>query len=277
MYFCKVQIYRNITFACGIWLFFLLFSTPLTAQHYFKMPTMSLGVGMGVSHYFGDLNPFFDKVAPGYSVNLFSRHIINHYLAWRIQAAFQHMGYDDSYSENVVRRLRNLNFETNIYELSGQIDFHFLRYVPSIRGYNFTPYLTLGLGLFYFNSSTQYRGQKYALRPLQTEGKKYSPVQMSIPVGIGFKWGLNKNLNLGFELSYRFTTTDYLDDVSNVYKGRNSFSDPSAARLQDPSKEQIGIIDRQRGQSRINDNFMSMQLILSVNLYRYYCPQAILF
>lgn len=272
-----MQIYRNITRFCGVCLFWVIFSGSVQAQHYFKMPTMSVGFGVGLSHYFGDINPFFDRFVPGYSVSVFSRHILNHYLAWRLQGAFLRMGYSDSYSKNEVRYRRNLNFETNIYELSGQMDFHFLKYVPSVRGYNFTPYLTLGLGLFYFHSTTDYQGRTYALRPLRTEGKKYSPVQLSIPVGLGMKWGLGPNFNLGFELSYRFTTTDYLDDVSNVYKGRVFFSDPLGRQLQDPSQTQIGIVDRQRGQSRVNDNFMSLQLIFSVNLYRYYCPQAILF
>lgn len=260
-----------------IWIISWLSFQPVKAQYYFKKPILSIGFGTGVSHYFGDINPFFDKLVPGYSANIFTRKSINNYVAWRLQASYVHAGYDDRYSKNIVRHLRNINFETNIYEFSAQMDLNFFKYVPSIRGYNFTPYLILGLGLFYFHSTTKYQGKKYALSPLKTEAKKYSPVQLSIPVGMGLKWGLNKNINLGFELSYRFTTTDYLDDVSNSYKGQDFFTNSLARELQDPSKNKIGIKDRQRGQSRVNDNFMSLQLILSLNLYRYYCPQAILF
>ncbi len=40
-----------------------------------------------------------------------------------------------------------------------------------------------------------------------------------VPIGVGVKYALNERMNLGFEVVYRYTTTDYLDDVSKTYVG----------------------------------------------------------
>ena len=34
---------------------------------------------------------------------------------------------------------------------------------------------------------------------------------------------MNPSMNVGFEVTYRFTTTDYLDDVSTTYAGSATF------------------------------------------------------
>ena len=38
-------------------------------------------------------------------------------------------------------------------------------------------------------------------------------------MGMGIKYNLRNNINFTFEISYRFTNTDYLDDVSTTYAG----------------------------------------------------------
>lgn len=234
-------------------------------------------MGIGTAHYFGDLNPFLGQPKPGYSLSVFSRHSFNPYLAYRLQLAYIHTGYADKLSRNPVRKLRNLSFTTDIYEASAQVDFNFFQYIPGQYGYNFTPYLTMGLGLFYFHSYTRLNDQKIALRPLKTEGVSYWPVAVSVPVGIGMKWGLSPKVNISAELSYRFTATDYIDDVSGNYKEASSFQDPVARLLQDRSYtfgKPIGVAEKQRGQSKAKDSYLSLELLISINIYKYYCPKA---
>jgi hypothetical protein len=55
----------------------------------------------------------------------------------------------------------------------------------------------------------------------------YSRVQIVIPVGIGVRYKLTNNFDLGLEISYRHTFTDYLDDVSGEYLDLGAFGDPS--------------------------------------------------
>jgi hypothetical protein len=89
----------------------------------------------------------------------------------------------------------------------------------------------LGLSVFNFNPRAEHfdsrrDGEWVNLKPLNTEGqglstfpnrKPYSKTQVSIPLGLGFKFAVHSNLNIGFEIGFRATRTDYLDDVGNTY------------------------------------------------------------
>ncbi|MCH8905099.1 MAG: hypothetical protein IIA45_14425, partial [Bacteroidetes bacterium] len=68
----------------------------------------------------------------------------------------------------------------------------------------------------------------YELQPLGTEGqgivagkKTYSRTQLSIPAGISIIYKSNSRVRIGFEIGYRKTFTDYLDDVSTIYFDEN--------------------------------------------------------
>src|SRR5678810_291543 len=66
---------------------------------------------------------------------------------------------------------RNLSFNSNVWELAVQGDFNFFRFMPGEPGYNFTPYVTFGVGVFNYDPFAMLAGQKYFLRPLNTEGQ----------------------------------------------------------------------------------------------------------
>ena len=114
--------------------------------------------------------------------------------------------------------------------------------------------------------------------------KPYSNIAMYIPLGVGYKYNLNPKMNIGFEIVYRFSTTDYIDDVSTTYAGINNFptlpgGDPSvAALLQDRSYETgtppIGIQGRQRGYKNQNDGYLFAEIMFSLNISSYRCPSA---
>tara|TARA_B110000037_G_scaffold88063_1_gene104404 strand:+ start:34128 stop:34628 length:501 start_codon:yes stop_codon:yes gene_type:complete len=62
------------------------------------------------------------------------------------------------------------------------------------------------------------------LRPLHTEGQgltgggtEYRKIGLGIPLGVGYKIGLDPLWRISFGLSYTQTFTDYLNDVSGVY------------------------------------------------------------
>ncbi|MFM9985568.1 MAG: hypothetical protein ACKVOK_10080, partial [Flavobacteriales bacterium] len=57
----------------------------------------------------------------------------------------------------------------------------------------------------------------YNLRDYQTEGENYSQFGVAIPVGLGMYFTFNKEWRVGWEINWRTTFTDYLDDVSSVY------------------------------------------------------------
>ena len=245
------------------------------------------GITAGAAHYFGDLNTRAAINRPKIAVGAFFRKQFDPYIGLRISAHFLQLGYSDVYSKNDFQKRRNLSFNTNIWELALQGDFNFLKYIPNDPNHNFTPYVTLGAGVFSYDPYAYLQGEKVYLRPLNTEGetfyqgrKAYGTMAICFPIGIGVKYSLNQNINLSFEITHRFTTTDYIDDVSTTYIGADKFPSPNgqpsqAYLLQDRSYETgepIGVEGRQRGWSKQNDQYIIAEFGVSFNLSSYRCP-----
>lgn len=88
------------------------------------------------------------------------------------------------------------------------------------------------------NNSKNSAGNKYYLKPLSTEGlgflenrPYYKINQVSIPFGGGVKFALNDNVRLGFEVGMRKLFTNYLDDVSTTYAGKDLLFFPLSRNL----------------------------------------------
>jgi hypothetical protein len=251
------------------------------------------GVGLGAAHYFGDLNTRAKVNRPKLAATAFFRKNFGNYIAVRVGASYAQLGYSDIYNEhNEYMKARNLSFNTNVWELTVQGDFNFFRFMPGEPGYNFTPYVTFGVGVFNYDPYAMLQGQKHFLRPLNTEGqgstlypdrKPYGSMAFSIPFGAGVKYCINERINIGFEIVHRVTGTDYLDDVSKTYVDPAVFpplpnGDPSPAYLlHDRSYElgdPIGLPGRQRGIMTQKDQFATAIFYISFNLQSYKCPTA---
>ena len=251
------------------------------------------GFGVGAGHYFGDLNTKARLNRAKLAATAFFRKNLGNYIAVRVGATFAQLGYSDQYNtHNPYMYQRNLSFNTKVWELALQGDFNFFRFMPGEPAFSFTPYITLGVGIFTYDPYAYLKGEKIMLRPLGTEGqgsslypdrKQYSSMAISIPFGGGFKYALNEKVNIGFEILHRFTNTDYLDDVSKTYVDPAAFplnpdgSTSNAQLLSDRSYEigdPIGIPGRQRGNSKQKDQFVTAMIHLTFNLQSYKCPTA---
>lgn len=252
-----------------------------------------IGFSVGAAQYFGDLNPNPRFNTPNLAASVFFRKNLGSYVAIRVAGSYAFLAYADklnTYNEFMYRR--NLSFNTSVWEGAIQGDFNFFKYIPGSNFHRFTPYITFGLGVFSYNPYTYYQGQKVYLRPLGTEGqgssaypdrKPYGSMAVCFPLGVGVKYSVSRQVNIGFEVLYRFTTTDYIDDVSKTYA-------PNAQpqylpngqptlwyALEDRSNETgepIGIQGRQRGYSNQKDSYLTAQFTVSFNLFGYKCPSA---
>ncbi|MFY7651667.1 MAG: DUF6089 family protein [Chitinophagaceae bacterium] len=248
------------------------------------------GVSVGAAHYFGDLNPsnnFIPGLRPKLSAGIFVSKQLSDYIAIKASGSYAFLGYSDTYSKYSAYRSRNLSFNTHLWEVAVQGTFHFFRFVPTYPEHRFTPYVSLGVGLFTYNPYAFFRGNKYYLRNIGTEGQQnslisgvqpYSRVALSFPLSIGVKYALNSKMNVFSELCFRFTNTDYLDDVSGVY-AHNAFNANSIGYLlQDRSFEvsnngqNLFSTGKQRGNSTQKDAFVTMQVGISFNIQSYRCP-----
>ncbi len=253
------------------------------------------GVSVGVGHYLGDLTAGMKlfNTKPKLAAGIFFRKQFNNYVGIKVAANYAFVGYADKYtgfSVNEVQKKRNLSFNSNIWEFSVSGDFNFFRFQPGFSEYRFTPYVSLGVGAFAYDPYALLYGEQHYLRPLGTEGQQdktnypnleaYGTMAVCFPVGFGMKYSINEKINLFGEVVYRFTTTDYLDDVSGNYAPDAFPLDangiPSVGfLLQDRSYEwgvPFGIKGRQRGNSKQNDSYFTVQVGVSFNLGSYRCP-----
>jgi hypothetical protein len=207
--------------------------------------------GLGFSTYYGDLCEGLDcmKLRPQFGIGALYR---LPYFHERMHVKSE-LNYFRLYAEDYHPR-RNLSFRSNNVELYTSAMISLFPYEKHrSRRTKFDPYLFVGVGLVYYAPQAKLNGSWYGLRKLETEGKKYSPIAPMIPYGIGTRVNVGINWNAMFEAGYRWTFTDYLDDVSGAgYKDVNSFSDPVAKQLSYRSAES-GL--RTRGNPNKNDGY----------------------
>jgi hypothetical protein len=271
----------------------ILFTTLVSGAQSSIVQEGEFGIGVGAAHYFGDLNTRARLNRPKIAASAFFRKNFGNYIALRVGASFAQIGYSDVYNtHNEYMYRRNLSFNSNIWELALQGDFNFYRFLPGEPGLNFTPYITLGAGIFNYDPYAYLNGEKYFLRPLGTEGQgsslyperqQYSSMGICIPFGVGVKYSLNERINVGFEVVHRFSNSDYLDDASKTYPDPIIFpplpdGSPSPALLLSDRSYQtgvpIGIKDRQRGNSKQKDQYATALFYVTFNLQSYRCPSA---
>jgi hypothetical protein len=214
------------------------------SQRYF----FDMGVKVGASNYLGDMGgkelPRRDFVLDmkmkhtRWDLGIFARYRANYWIAIRGDLTYTRIEGNDAESTNPGRRGRNLSFKNDMFALEARAEIFPPFLSLSDVGYSgryrtdFQTYLFAGVGALLHFPKAEINGQKYSLRKLQTEGKKYSPVAFTIPMGVGFFFTFKRQHRLGFEIQWNWTLTDYLDDVSNLYVDASEMSgDPIAPTL----------------------------------------------
>ncbi len=267
----------------SLYLFLLLLSIQAT-----KAQEWELGALAGASGYIGDLNPTnpIKFTNPAISFNI--KYNFDPFNGLKLSFTQGEVQANDADSKSKYQQLRNLNFNSSISELALVYEFNFYEFIPGSSKHGFTPYAFFGFSGFLFNPKTEYNGQVVNLRDLGTEGqgtllgtkKKYSNLAFAIPFGMGIKYNFASNYNIGFELGYRNTFTDYLDDVSKTYVDKTVLATTNgqiASDLSDRSGEvnsgvYIGETFSQRGDDSRRDFFMFTGITISYTFTPIKCP-----
>ncbi len=216
--------------------------------------TMEAGINLGSSFFLGDLggnsgvgkrfikdiNLRFTNIMKGGSLTLYPAP----WLGLRGALQTGRLESSDASIEasggiEIWRKKRNLDFRSNISEAYIGLEFFPLMFFKAMAESEprLRPYGVVGIGMFRFNpqgSLTDDKGKKtwYDLHPLRTEGqgmaeypdrKEYSLTQYNIPFGAGIKYYITDKFNIGTEVLYRRSFTDYIDDVSTDYIDPNLF------------------------------------------------------
>ncbi|MEQ8904416.1 hypothetical protein [Ekhidna sp.] len=259
--------------------FFLLFYISCYSQNFlswqFSDRYFSFSVGTGASTYLGELN-YNNTINDDISLINFGieARLLNRIGARLEGSYFSLSGADRNAPDSTFQRQRNLSFQSrNIH-----FQLHTIYYLKPYQGdyYKrlfFDPYLFSGVGYMKFTPTATLGGEEYKLRDAQTEGVEYKKWVTTIPVGIGAKFKANEFLNFNLEISYHFTFTDYLDDVSSTYA--SEFANTTAALLSD-RKEEVGVVNQEfydqilpgspRGNPDNNDSFIQIGIRVEIFL-----------
>ncbi|MEM9836245.1 MAG: DUF6089 family protein [Bacteroidota bacterium] len=277
--------FRLFTLAVLFPVFICIF--PQVGRAQLVMKGLEVGPWGGVSYYLGDLNTNFRLNRPNVAGGFMARYNFNNRIATRLSFGYGHVEAYDSDSQNPFERIRNLSFQSDIFEGTAQIEFNFLPYIHGSYDYFFTPYVFAGITIFDFDPKTvRDNGELVSLVDLGTEGQlrgqDYLTLSSAIAYGVGIKWDINFEWSMDLFISARNTNTDYLDDVSTVYPDQSDLArsrGPVAIELYDRSLEEgdLGGRDRegeQRGDDTNKDNYFFIGLGVQYYFGDVRCPRV---
>lgn len=278
-------------------LLIILIPTLANAQRW-KRQRYEFSFGAGVSNFLGELGGanqigtnYFKDIEwsmTRFAASVGLRYKLSNYFALKSNLTYGRVSGDDKLTTETFRHNRNINFRSDILEVNMNFEGAFqqeqvghryrLRKVKGLKGYELYFYGFAGIGIFYFNPIAEYNGKTYELRNLGTEGQgiaptreKYSQIQVCVPVGLGFKYTIDRSWGVGIELGIRKTFTDYIDDVSTTYFDFENYVpgadyDPEVLIPADPSDGSMPgatAAGEQRGDPRDKDSYMFA--IFSIN------------
>ena len=268
----KKKIYTFLFFSC--FSTSLVFSQGLARPNAWKKYKTEVILQVGASGFLGDLGGR-NRIGTDYSpadlelamtrpaVSAGFRHKFNKNFNWYSSFNYMLLAGDDKLTTETYRNNRNLNFKSNVFELSTRIEFGISSFKrtgvysikKSLTKINKRKSLELmgfvGVGAFYFNpkGKNPNTGEYEKLYKLHTEGqglpggpKQYKRVALCIPFGLNLHYIIDKYWSVGLEVGYRKTFTDYIDDVSTTYYDKNALADAygsTSALMSDPSKGDI--------------------------------------
>lgn len=223
-----------------LWLFSISEGQTQAKWSLFKQPNNfkpygAIGLGVGSANYYGEMSPsketpasFFKLMRWNVSAS-YTRQFSPRFAAKASFSVIRLEGDDYNFRDDpnrVALFLRNLHFRNTLKELAFTGQFHFLPVGKNFRYRSqWSPYAFAGIAVLAHNPQARApvgtEDNKWVdLQPLRTEGqglagygKPYSLVQLAVPVGAGVRYQINKRLDFSFEFGFRYTFTDYLDDV----------------------------------------------------------------
>ena len=183
----------------------------------------------GISNFQGDLasvstlDGFMALIGPAFGIHAGIEK--SDAFQFRGDLLYTRLSGDDAFNDHVSSRNRNLDFFSSVLQLTAGVDWNIFGFTQE-QATDFTPYVSVGAGVFTFGPRTEYQGEMVKLHPLGTEGqylddypdqKPYSLIQPSLQFGGGLKFLTSGNLIIALEAMMTYTFTDYIDDASTIY------------------------------------------------------------
>jgi hypothetical protein len=174
---------------CFLICFSLFLCTPCFSQKH------ETGLSLGATNYKGDYtNDNFELKNYRPAALLFYKNNITPAFGIRYHAMIGWIGANDKNSSDPVYQKRGMSFQKTLIEVAVQLEYNFLNYRSMTNRFKWTPYFLGGLGIVYSPNGNM--------------------VQPCIPIGVGLRFIVKENWNIGVEAAARKMFTDALDDLS---------------------------------------------------------------
>ncbi len=192
-------------------LFFIFCSYIVYAQKR-AVPT-EMGFNVGGCFYTGDVGRLtLTDVRP--NADVFFRINPSPAVSLRMGALIGRFRGDDTQSKDLYQQKRGAQFRTTTYELSARAEYNFRDYRSPREWQRNCPYLFAGIGGALLRVDNPFTPTEYM------------PVLL-VPFGLGFKYTLSYNWNLGLEFGTRLTFSDKIDAlIDNPDNGKFGRANP---------------------------------------------------
>ena len=274
--------------------------TNFNTQRNWSLNKKEVMFGIGATQFLGDLGGK-DQIGKDYSLAdldlpstgiggmIGYRYRFHPYFATTTSLNVGLLRGNDAHTNEIIRQSRNLHFRSIVVELHQRLEiiiwanekfgsrYSLSGHSKRAKNHNEQFYVFGGVGVAYFNPKAMYNGKWTALRPLKTEGqgldggaKESLPVTLTVPAGVGFRWGLGRMWRMGVEASYVKTFSDYIDDVSTEYYDRNLLASQvgaESAYLSNPSSQNSSWFGagQQRGDEE-KDAYFYLNVVFARNI-----------
>lgn len=171
----------------------LFFAISTTA---FSQTKAELGFFGGIAYYLGDINPNKQFYSSSVALGGIYRYNFNSRYSLRAGMLFSGLSGDDKDFNNSYQKARGASFDTDLVDLSLQVEFNFQPFWSPKRSKSqiMVPYVTGGIGYMASSSTSS---------------------SFTIPMGLGLKTNLGGRWTAALEWSFRKSFTDDLDRLDD--------------------------------------------------------------
>ena len=231
-------------------IFFLLSPMLTFSQHSSLMQYYGeLGGGIGTTTYIGQIGGGVKTYRSNF--NIFYRKLLTNRFGVCINYEYLPLGANDSLSNQSVFQARGFQFYKTFHEINFLLEYFFsdIRYINAEN--HLIPYVGIGMG-YMLNEPTDNNNFDSYTSLQQVLVNQFWPI-CTIPVNVGFNYRLTNNINIFSEFTYRFTTTDLVDDFSAA----NPITTPSGTF---------------KAMNQGKDNLYSIKIGVSKSLFKVFGP-----
>ncbi|ERM84382.1 hypothetical protein P872_15160 [Rhodonellum psychrophilum GCM71 = DSM 17998] len=209
---------RKIILLTFLWAFTHVAFSQSFNRYKFEAP-WSVSASLGPTQYFGELYSLWkynEGIQPDFNANIAARYTMGTRIKARAEFSYYKIsGQDPPADPRSNRPPRNLHFRAQNWEASLIGEYH----LKPVKLYNITRHLFnlyafAGIGVSSNDPKAELRGEWVSLRPYQLENNPYEKFIMVFPTGLGMKYKINVYMDMIVEMNYRWTLTDYMDDIS---------------------------------------------------------------